>query len=343
MRVTIKDVAQKVGLNASTVSRALNNKGGVSEVTRRRILVVARKLGYSPNIMARGLVLKKAETIGFVIDKSQSDSLAHGFFYGMIMEGVEEEIRKHGYHLIFSTVSSDPKEKSGFPEIIVENRVDGLMLVGCKIDKKLILGLKKRGIPLLLVDNHLDKEKIDCVATDNITGAYEAASYLVKLGYERIAFFTSSLNNLSFSERLEGYRLALKEHRLEDSERVVQEGTIDLEEKGISLEELLKEAVFPMAVLAVNDVRAIEAIKIIKERNLRIPQDVAVVGFDDEKYTPHADPPLTTVRVFKKEMGRIAGRRLMEIINKKNCPPMKYLMSTKLIVRKSCGVKKEDT
>lgn len=339
-RITIKDVAWEVGLDASTVSRALNNKERVNETTRGKVLEVAKKLGYHPNIMARGLVLKKTETIGFIIDKSQSDSLSHGFFYGMIMEGIEEEIRKYGYHLIFSTINNSSKRKSDFLKIIREDRTDGLILAGCKIDKKIILAIKKKKIPLVLVDNHFDQEKINCVVTDNINGAYEAVSHLIRLGYKKISFFTNSLNNLSFSERFEGYKLALKQHGLDCNERLVQKNIVNSGEGCISLKELLDNAVLPMAIFAANDVWATEAMKMIKEKKLKIPQDIAIVGFDDEKYASYTDPPLTTVRVFKKEMGQMAGRRLIEIINNKNSPPVKYLISTQLIVRESCGAKK---
>jgi len=339
MSVTIKEIARETGLNPSTVSRALNNSKRVNEATKRRVSEVAKKLGYHPNMMARGLVLKKTDTIGFMINKSLSRSLAPGFFYEMIMEGVEEEVKKYGHHLNFSTIENNLEGKSFLLKMIRENRVDGLILAGCRIDKKIILALKKEKIPLVLVDNHLGKEKINCVVTDNINGAYEAVTHLIKLGYKRIYFLGETQNDLSFSERFEGYKSALKEYGLNCNERLVQRDIINPGEECISLKKLLDNPILPMAIFAANDGRATEAMRIIKEKKLKIPQDIAIVGFDDEKYAPYTDLPLTTVRVFKREMGRVAGRRLMKIIKDKNNPPIKNIMSTQLIVRESCGAK----
>lgn len=339
MSVTIKDVARKAKVDPSTVSRAINNNGRVSEATRRKVLEAARKLGYHPNIMARGLVLKKTKTIGFVVHKFQASSLAQGSFYHKVLEGVEEEIKKHRYHLIFSVIDSEPKDKSISADIIRKDRIDGLLLVGCSIKKEIILGLKEKGIPLVLVDNHLDREKISSVVTDNVNGAYEAVSHLINLGHKKIGFITETLDDLSFSERLEGYKLALKQHDLDYNEKLVQEGGRRIGGGYIAMKKLLDSSLPPLAVFTANDYIATETMRIIRERGLKIPQDVAIVGFDDQELSAHIHPSLTTVRVSKKQMGQIAGWMLMEIINDKNAPAVKNLMSTELIVRESCGAK----
>jgi DNA-binding LacI/PurR family transcriptional regulator len=253
------------------------------------------------------------------------------------MEGVEEEIKKYGYHLIFSVVGDELKNKPGLADII--DRVDGLLLAGCSIEKKTILGLKEKEIPLVLVDNHLEGEKISSVAIDNVNGAYEAVRHLIKLGHKRIGFISETLNDLSFSERLEGYKIALKKYNLDYDEKLVQEGGQRMGGGYIAMGKLLDNSSLPLAVFAANDHMADEAMRMIRERKLEIPRDVSIIGFDDDEVLPHTHPDLTTVKVFKKQMGRIAGRMLMDIINDKNTPAVKNLVSTELVVRKSCGAK----
>jgi len=334
--VTLKDIAKEVGISPSTVSRAINNEGRVSETTKRRISEAIKKLDYHPNIMARGLASKKTKSIGFVIHKRRGHSLDRASFYGKIIEGVEKEGRKYGYHPIFSVINEEER-KSASLQIVKENRVDGLILAGCDIDKKLILSLKERKMPLVLVDNHLDKEKISCVVTDNLNGAYEAVTYLISLGHKRIGFVAEMLSDLSFSERLQGYKLAIREACLNYDENLVQESKDDV---GYTATKKLLENQFPpSAIFAANDAAAIQAMKAIRKKRLRIPEDIAIMGFDNGGVAPHTNPPLTTVRVFMKKMGQISMRMLIEIINNKNPLPVKNLMFTELVIRDSCGGK----
>jgi len=334
--VTLKDIAKEVGISPSTVSRAINNEGRVSETTKRRISEAIKKLDYHPNIMARGLASKKTKSVGFVISKRRGRSLDRTSFYGKIIEGVEKEGRKYGYNPIFSVINEEER-KSASLQIVKENRVDGLILAGCDIDKKLVLSLKERKIPLVLVDNHFDKEKISCVVTDNLNGAYEAVTYLISLGHKRIGFVAEMLSDLSFYERLQGYKLALKEAGLNYEENLVQESRDDI--GYTATKKLLESQLPPSAIFAANDSAAIQAMRAIRKKRLRIPQDIAIVGFDNGEVAPYTNPPLTTVRVFTKEMGQIAMRMLIEIINNKNPLPVKNLMFTELVIRESCGGK----
>lgn len=336
---TLKDIAEEVGVSSSTVSRAINDKGRVSETTKGRILEAIKKLDYHPNIMARGLASKKTKSIGFVIHKRRGHSLGHSSFYGKIMEGVEKEGRKCAYYPIFSVIS-EVERKSVSLEIVKENRVDGLILAGCDIDKELILFLKERKIPIVLVDNHLDNEKMSCVVTDNVNGAFEAVNYFISLGHNRIGFVAEMLSDLSFSERLQGYKLALSQAGLNYDENLVRESKDDT--GFTATKELLENQLPPSAILAANDTAAIQAMKAIREKRLRIPEDVAIVGFDDGEVAPHTNPSLTSVRVFTEKMGQIAMRMLIEIINSKNSLPVKNLMFTELVIRKSCGVKRDN-
>jgi len=327
MEITIKDIAKMAKVAPSTVSRALNNKGRMSDATRERIRQLARELGYHPNINAKGLATNKTGNIGIVINKRHSPE---GFydFYGTIIVGVEEVIEKQGYHLIFSSTDGGPSA----PRCVKERRVDGVIFMGCDISKELILSLND--IPLVLVDNHLDG--VNSIAIDNEGGAYKAVEYLIKLGYRKIGFIAERLSDLSFKERFEGYKAALKEYGLEYHADLVAEGLIPPEHGYVAMKKLLKRGT-PPAVFAANDSTAAGAIKAIKENGLRVPDDIAVIGFDDGPTALHTVPLLTTVRVFREKMARVAAKRLMELIENPDQPPIQLRLPTELVIRESCG------
>lgn len=341
MEITIKDIAKKVGTVPSTVSRALNNKNGVSERTRIQILETAKRMGYFPNATARGLVLSKTENLGFLVNRRQS--LSPSAFYGEIMEGVETVAQEKSYHLLFST--SDSKT---LPSVIQAKRVDGLILAGCDFSKNFILSLKRKKIPLVLVDNHLAIDEVDSVIIDNVGGAYQAVSHLVKLGHRKIGFIAERFADLSFAERFAGYRQALEAQGIGYDQTLVAE-VQGLEKPGdrgryedttaygrVVMNHLLERGA-PTAVFAANDAAATGAIRAIKERGLRVAEDVAVVGFDDGFFAYHTDPLLTTVRVFRDQMGLMAANRLLELIANPGQPSAQIKLATRLIVRESCG------
>lgn len=333
MPVTIRDIAERMGVAPSTVSRALNNKGRMSKATRMKILKAARELDYHPNMNAKGLATNRTGNMGIVINKRHK-ALPESFydFYGTIIVGVEEAIEKQGYHLIFSTTDGGPS----VPRCVEERRVDGVILMGCDICKDLILSLN--GTPLVLVDNHL--EGVDSIAIDNTGGAYKAVEHLIKLGHRKIGFIAERFSDLSFWERFEGYKLALKEHGLEYDADLVAEGVTRPDHGYIAMKTLLERGA-PPAIFAANDSTAAGAIRAIKEEGLNVPNDIAVVGFDDGVIAPHTDPPLTTVRVFRERMAAIAANRLLELIEGSDQPPVQIRLPTELVIRESCGARRK--
>ena len=326
MGITIKDIAERAKVAPSTVSRALNSRGRMSKATRERICQIARELDYYPNINAKGLATNKTGNIGIVINKRHRPFLSS--FYGMIIMGVEEEAENQGYHLIFSTTDGGPS----LPRCVKERRIDGLILMGCDICKDLILSLKDT--PLVLVDNHL--EGVNSIAIDNIGGAYKAVEYLITLGYRKIGFIAERFSDLSFWERFAGYKLALEDHGIEYGADLVAEGLTRPDHGYVAMKKLLEREA-PPAVFAANDSTAVGAIKAIKEEGLKVPDDIAVVGFDDGVVAPHTDPPLTTVRVFRKRMATTAAKRLIELIENPDQPAIGLKLPTKLVIRQSCA------
>ncbi|HED03858.1 MAG TPA: LacI family transcriptional regulator [Candidatus Fraserbacteria bacterium] len=337
MDITLKDVAAQVGVDPSTVSRALNSKDGVSERTRSAILATVKRLGYIPNATARGLARNRTESLGFLVNPQQL--LRPDAFYLEILEGVETVSQQQGYQLVFSTNDTEALPKA--------KRVDGLILAGCDLKQSSILSLKRQGVPLVLVDNHLDLDKVDSVTIDNVNSAYEAVAHLAELGHRAIGFIAERLDDLSFSERFEGYRRALKAYGLDWSQALVAQGLRDPSDRQkdittygqIAMQRLLARTV-PTAVFAANDTAAAGAMRVIRKAGLRVPEDVAIVGFDDSFIARHTDPRLTTMRVFREEMGRVAARRLLRRIEEPDQPALQIKFSTQLIVRESCGTLK---
>ncbi|RLE29689.1 LacI family transcriptional regulator [Candidatus Acetothermia bacterium] len=325
--VTIRDIAEALNLSPSTVSRALNNKGRVSQRTKARVQRMAEKLGYRPSMAGRGLATQSTANLGFLVSERQL--LSAGSFYGEIMGGAEETAAESGYRLVFATNAT-----VNAPLLVAEGRVDGLILAGCELPPELIYRAREL-VPVVVVDNSLPG--IDSVAIDNVRGAEQAVAHLIAQGHRRIAFVTETLDNLSFSERFQGYRRALTAHGLPVDEELVAEGVPGSECGYVAFRKLLHLERLPNAVFAANDEAAAGAIRAIKEAGLKVPDDIAVVGFDDGALAPHTDPPLTSVRVFRHHMGRWAVLRLLELLKEPDSPPIEIRVSTSLVVRGSCG------
>ena len=334
MTVSIKDVAKRAGVSPATVSRVFNHRERVRPGIAARVLQAAHELGYTPTMAGRSLASGRTGNIGFLIHYRQS--IAPGAFYGTLLAGVEQEARRYDLHVVFSRDSQTVP-----PAMVQERRVDGLILAGCDIPPASIYRLKTDGFPLVLVDNHLPK--VDSIATDNIQGAYEAVNHLLQLGHREIAFIAESMENLSFRERFQGYQSALQSAGLPTRDDLVAAGTareLRGPEAGYTLmREVLKRG-RPTAVFAANDSVAIGAMRTLKEAGLRIPEDMAVVGFDDDILAAHADPPLTTMRVHRLEMGELAVRRLVELMENSHQPVLCLRIEAQLVVRRSCGSKK---
>ncbi len=331
MPPTIHDVAKKAGVSPSTVSRVLNDRPGISEETRARVLQAARELGYIPDMSARSLASGRTMTLGYIIHPRHT--LAPHSFYGEVLMGADEEARRQGYHVVFAA-EGDVR----IPNMVQQNRVDGLILAGCDIPRETIVALKLQGIPIVLVDNHV--EKVNSIVIDNVGGAYEATKHLIELGHRRIAFVCEWFGDLSFAERFEGYKKALADHGIPFDEDLIAEGLPRQPRTGYVAAQRLLEKATPTAIFAANDLVAAETLRVLRERGLRVPDDVAVVGFDDGEVALHTVPPLSTVRVFRKEMGALAARRLLDILENPDQPPTHIRVFTELVVRESCGSKR---
>ncbi len=339
----IKDIAERLGISQASVSRALNDKPGVAGNLRQRVLEVATELNFTPNLVARSLMGARTLTVALVVHQ-QAFPVSSDPFYFVILRGVERALALAGYHVVLATVG-DGAIQADHLRAVRERRVDGAILAGPDIPSALVLSLMQRGLPLVLVDNALERTALDCVLCDNLQGARSAMEHLLWHGYRRVAFAGGPVSWLSTRERREGCNDALRERGLEDLRLAVHEDATTVLTGIHAGRELLDMEERPDAVFAVNDAMALGVIRAAREVGLRVPEDLAVVGFDDISMAESAHPPLTTVRIAKETMGELAARRLLELIGEERgtTVPVKSIVGTSLVVRASCGCAEKGT
>ena len=338
-RLTIRDVAKKASLSVSTVSLVLNNKPNVSEQTRRRVQQVIAELGYHPRRSARGLASKASGNIGFILTEDHFSQAEP--FYTKIFLGTEFEARNHNFYVLLTTVGRTLRESKEVPRFFLEQNVDGVIVAG-KISTSWIEYIRDWNLPVILIDYDLPHHNVSSVVIDNRRGASAVVEHLLKRGHTKIGFIGGDIQHPSIAERYTAYREALASHGIE-----VTDSWISIDQPDTRLSDGYQAArkVFfnnndrPTAVFAANDAMAIGCMQYLKETGMRIPNDEALVGFDNIEASIHVEPRLTTVNVPKEEMGSLAVRRLVEMIKEKNAVVTKTLVPVELVVRESCGVK----
>ncbi len=344
MGVTLVDVAKKANVSPSTVSRVINKKKKISFKTKKKVLKVIDELGYAPPNRKIKSIESKTRKVGIIFyDRFNTNSLSTAPFYNEVIKGVEQSL-KDSYQIVFNTISGEVgKDTNIIRNITMDPQIYGLILVGYDIEDEVILHIKENNIPLVLVDNDYWSEKVDCIVNDNIDGAYKMTNYLIELGHSKIAFISGSMEHISLKERYVGYKKALKDAniKLDSNITVFCEKSLLTVNDGCdavsSLIEQLERNSYPTAIFAVNDELAIGAMKAVKNTGLSIPEDISVVGFDDIRMAEHIIPSLTTVRIFKLEMGRLTGKRLYDLMHNQNTRPIKSILSVEMVIRESTG------
>jgi len=329
--ITLRDIAKQAGVSTTTVSRALNNKDDINPSTKKRILKIVKQMGYTPNALARGLKIKKTGTIGVVI-ADISDP-----FFAPIVKGIEKIARKEGYHLILCDTDEDYQIEREALRTLIEKRVDGFLITPAQTNFEDIIELKKRRLPFVLLGRHFNFELLetDYVATDDIKGAFWATSYLIKKGHRRILFINGPSYISSAKERLAGYKRALLEAGVEINESLIREGGIKMEDGYRIMKEELERGFCFTAVFAYSDFVALGVMKALKEAHLKIPRDVAVVGYDDVDVDSFLEVPLTTVRIPKYQLGMEGFKLLKKKMTGENDFPQRVILPTELVIRKS--------
>ncbi|HHV62530.1 MAG TPA: LacI family transcriptional regulator [Firmicutes bacterium] len=334
---TIDILAQRAGVSPATVSLVLNNKGKVADDTRRHILKIAEELNYKPK-RRRSAIPDHRRYIELLIEELPIPVFADGFC-SEIIHGVETAANEMGFRLLLSVIRREDN-KLELPPILNPDEILGLIVIGGgDLDDEYIKQLKDRGLPLILVDNYVEGEELNCVLSDNISGGYQATKHLIELGHRRIGMIRGPKKYKPLMERYQGYLLALHENGIPVQPELIPPRLSHGLRKGYDeMCALLDLPEPPTAVFVVSDKTAINALQAIKDRGLRVPQDIALVSFDDIAEAQIQNPPLTTVRVAKKEMGQLAVQKLLSLVRGDLSCASRTVLYTKLVIRESCGM-----
>lgn len=335
MGTTIKDVAREAGVSPSTVSRVIAGSKKISPETTERVKQAMRKLKYYPNVHARNLVTNSTDTVGLVLSRQAQEAFSNPFF-PEVLRGITSVSQPEGFKLLFFSGSDHHQEEEEALSLYREKRVAGLILLASRVNDHLIARLRDEQCPFVLVGRVEDDNDIYWVNNDNVQASKNAVDYLLKLKHTRIGMLTGPLIYTVSQDRLQGYYDSLRKKGIEPSPEMVQE--VEFTEEGgyEGLKALLRKNSGITAVFAADDTLAIGAMRAAKELDLRIPDDLSIVGFNDDLFAGYVDPPLTTVRIPIFELGRKAMEMLSGLIKGKAVQEKHVVLSNNLIIRKSC-------
>lgn len=330
------DVAKLAGVSRTTVSFVLNEVPGVkiSEETRQRVLQAAQELNYYPTAAARSLASGKTHRIALILGQSE-DRLAADAFLPAFLQGVTASVNHRSYLLMIQLAEAVPSHEA-YSRLIREQQVDGLILSGPRSDDQILAELADDDFPLIL-HGRLKGSGLPSVDVDNQAAGYQVTSHLIGLGHRRIGFISNApLSYAGAHERFAGYKVALGEHDIALDQDLVRTAVFIPQSGRTAMEALLSLPDRPTAVFAASDVVAIGAMGAIQAAGLRIPEDVAIVGFDDIFLAAHLCPPLTTVRVPAYGLGWTAADMLINLIEGEE-DISSVTLETELVIRESCG------
>jgi len=331
MAATIRDVAREAGVSVTTASRAFNNKDDVHRNTRQRVMAAAERLGYAPNLVARGLVLGKSGAIGTVIADSANP------VYTEALRGMESVVNRAGYGLLLCNAGETQEQALRCLTMLQHNRVEGVLLTPVQSDWRDVALLRAAGIPFLLVLRHALGHETDYVIPDHERGGYLVSRHLLDLGHRRLGHVGGPPFLSSAGGRLAGYRQALAERGLAYDTEMVAIGPFTIAGGYAAGMRLLDGPDRPSAIFAANDLQAIGVLKAARQLGLRVPEDLALAGGDDIPLLDVLDPPLTTFHVPLFDIGARAAEVLLDKLAGRCEGLQQIIYPPELIVRRSSG------
>ena len=336
-KTSLTDVAELAGVSRTTVSYVLNHVTTIhiSEKTRQRVLDAARELHYHPNASARSLAQQRTLTLGLVLCTSHN-RLRTDAFLPAVLYGVSSITAPAGYRMLVQVLEEDATSPDTYINLVHEARIDGIILAGVRSDDPQLPKLRAENFPVVIW-GQLPGNDFPFVDVDNVRAAQMAVEHLVSLGHQRIACITNtSLRSHESADRLRGYQTALRAHDLPLDDSLVGYGNHSAYSGFEAMRSLLALSERPSAVFAASDVMALGALRAARDAGLRVPHDLALVGFDDVQFAEYVVPSLTTVQVPAQAIGATAARMVLDIIQTGN-RPAPILLETELVIRESCG------
>ncbi len=330
---TIKDVAREANVSVATVSRVFNSSGPVSEETRVRIQEVAARLCYSPHGVARSLITSRTNTLGVLLPD------LYGEFFSEVIRGMDQTAQRSGYHLLVSS-SHDAKPEIEAALRAMRGRVDGLIAMSPHLDAPALVANVPATLPVVLLNCHVSGDGYDALTIENQSGAYQMIQHLIGLGHRSIAIIRGAAGNYDAEERLRGYRAALRDAGIDPRPEWELPGDFTETAGFRAVTHLLALGERPTAVFAANDAMAIGALSALRDADVRVPDHIAVVGFDDIPLARYMNPPLSSVHVAIAELGTRAVETVLHAIVRKNEHTRRHQrLETRLVIRQSCGTR----
>ncbi|MDN3656875.1 LacI family DNA-binding transcriptional regulator [Ferruginibacter paludis] len=334
LKVTLMDIARELNITAATVSRALSDHPGIKESTKKIVREVAEKLQYQPNKIASSLRSGKSNIIGVIIPSAEIN------FFGSVVHGIEKIANENHYNvLIYQTNEMYEYEKKGV-QTFLQSQVDGVL---ASISKESINldhynEIKKRGVPLILFDRAVDTLGVSSVVVDDYAGAFAATKHLIMQGCRRIAHIGGQQHVSIFNQRLKGYIDALNVHNIAVDDDLIVFGKVSIESGRDWMKKLLASPKMPDGLFAVEDFTALGAMQAIKSAGIKIPDEIAIIGFANEPFGEYITPSLSTVNQQTVQMGEEAAKLFFGSQEKKgdaNASPFKLVLQPELICRQS--------
>lgn len=333
--MTIEQIADLAGVSRSTVSRVLNDHPSVSEKARNRVWEVVNEHGYAPSAAARSLASSRTNVIGLLIPRTAAVIFSDPFF-PQVIQGMTEACTEREYFLMLSMLTGD-MEKRFYHRILRGNHFDGVIMLSSDIDDPVLPLLIKNGRPFVIIGRHPYFEDVNWVDTKNRTGARLATTHLIELGHTCVATITGPLQMTAGLERRDGYKQALLEAGLTVDPDLIVEGNFTRESGRAAMQQLLARGEPPTAVFTASDTMAMGALRAIHEAGLNVPDDIAVVGFDDVPAASFSNPPLTTIRQPIYDLGATAATELIAQLESDETSRIQKRLPVELVVRESCG------
>lgn len=333
INITIKDVARELGVSYSSISRALNGKEGVSEATRKKILEKAEEMGYQPNDLARGLVNKISNAVGVIIPDINNP------FFGEIIAGISDAAREKDYNLFLCMSGWSPEDERMNVDALRKKRVDGIILKPLR-DRE---GYDDVKSPLMIMEGYSQGKNHHSVEVDNEQGGYLAVKHLLDCGYRKIGTILGQEDLFACGQRLKGAARAMAEYGLVLDKHLTVEGSFSIEGGRQAAQQLFEERSESIdAVFGMNDQIGLGVLQYCSESNIRVPEDVGVIGFDNISYSRLPQIQLTTIHQPKYELGRMTFENLWETIQAKeeSFPVRKVILEPQLLIRKTTSIHK---
>lgn len=332
-KITIKDIANVLNISAAAVSKALHDDARISDKTKKAVKEVAKKLNYQPNHLASALRNGKSNLVGVIVPRTNSN------FFSSVIENIEDVLNKKGYNIIITQSNESYKKECNNIDALLFTQVDGIIasMANETTNLEYYEKIKARGIPLILFDRGENDLNVDYIGIDDYQSSHVIVNHLVEGGCKRIAHISGFKHTRIFNNRIKGYVDAIEKHNLPLENDLLIESSLTIEDGREKMLQLLCLEQRPDAVYVAGDYAALGALQVLNEKNIKVPGDIALVGFGNEPFTNMVTPKITSIKQHSKEIGKMAANTFLELVKKDNISQslQKQILDAQLIIRDS--------